>query len=247
MKSWHPLILLAPLAILALAVVGFLALDTGPAHAPDEERGAFRGCTAEETATQTAYEALPTPTPFGYEITSDDLNRLSREQAGTPFVGSLCDFLVVASAEQESQALADCPGNRTVIGGPDASSPVFVESELNGAEVWTQILCDGTPIIAYGPDGRRAYYREETTVFARNASRQHLSVVDIQGHPALIILPPIQLGTWFFHVIERLPSSSAPGILLTGGMAHSLDDALQKATNALNHRPLSPTRPDRTP
>jgi hypothetical protein len=228
MRSRRSLILLALLLLVSLAALGFLALDTDKAHAPSFEAD-FRGCAPEEAATEAALAAVPTPTPFGPDISNAILNQ---PENATPFLGRLCDFVVGAS-EDEGLPNSSCPGELSFLGGPDARNPTFVDSELNGPGVTEQVLCDGTPVATYGEGGRRIYFQDEASVYANATPRERLRVIEVDGHAVLVILPRTNPGTYFFHAILRPSSESQPGILMAA-FTHEYEAVIAKVRAALS-------------
>jgi hypothetical protein len=220
--------LLTLLLLLALALLAFLALDTDDADAPAGEPD-FSGCDPDEAATEAALAAIPTPTPLGPDLSIDELNR--PEQAG-PFVGKLCDFEIVAT-EDEAKSTEVCRGEISFISTHDSANPRFVDSELNSTGLSEQVLCDGTPIAVYGESGRSVYFLGAARVYAGDTPRERLRVAEVDGHPVLIILPPQNPATYFFHAIERLANGTNPGILLAGGNATTYEETIEKARAAL--------------
>ena len=149
------LIIFISVVIAAVALVVYLSSDSKPGG--ESETRSFRGCTAEESATQQAEELVPTPTQIlPGRISAEELNRLSREQAGTPFVGKLCDFEIVASLG-DILPRQYCKSEVTQLGG-ESGKPI-IDSELNGRTVFEQTLCEGTPVASRGQIGTRAYFK----------------------------------------------------------------------------------------
>jgi hypothetical protein len=118
MRRRRSFIFLALLLPVSLAALAFLAFDTNKAHAPSSQ-AAFRGCSPQEASTESTLVAVPTPTPFGPDISNAILNQ---PENASPFVGRLCDFAIVAT-EDEAQPETYCEGDVSFVGGPDARNP----------------------------------------------------------------------------------------------------------------------------
>jgi hypothetical protein len=243
MKSRRALLLLIPILALIVAALAFLALDTGPAHAPDDggQRSPFHGCTPEEAATRDAVNLIPTPTQYG-RSGPDPLYGL--RTPNPTFTGRLCDFVLVADPE-EANVWKQCTGVRTFYGG-DSDMPSPVASELNWNETTGQFICDGTPTAVWRESVSRTYFYEEPTVYV-GLPREGIIVTAIVGYPVVIGQPIANPGTFYYHVLIRLPTGERPGILLSGTGEATLANTITRIRLALHDSPQTPTYPTIVP
>jgi hypothetical protein len=240
MKSRRAILLLIPILALIVAALAFLALDTGPAHAPNDggQRSPFRGCTPEEAATRDAVNLIPTPTQYG-RSGPDPLYGL--RTPNPTFTGRLCDFVLVADPE-EANVWKQCTGVRTFYGG-DSDMPSPVPSELNWDDTRGQFICDGTPTAVWSEEARRIYFSDEPAVYL-GLPREEIAVLEIDGYPVLIGQPPINPSTQAFHALLRLPTANKPGILVSGAGKQKLVDTIEFVRAVLRDSlepPASPT------
>jgi hypothetical protein len=214
-------------AITLLPIAAFILLrDTG---GNDDSPRVQRVCSPADAAVEATAAARPTATPVGPKIDYDEFNRLARENVSRPFVGMLCGFEIVATAD-EALPQKYCRG--TVTGRDSHSAPLTpLPSELNKPGLREQGVCDDTEVFSTYGNARRNYFRDTPKLnFAVN--RELLRVIDVDGHPVLLQLSPSPLGPVFVAVVQRWPEGDKPGILIAL-MAGDPGDAVQQVRKTL--------------
>ena len=180
----------------------------------------------------------------GGEPPADKIQRAMDEEASKPrFTGRLGDFLVVPqNGELPAEAKAfSC-----------ASTPVPVNDALKREELWSDAFanggmgwsCPGKGVIAVnnegggrqapGADGSaqiRSYFASLPLAVRRDAPRDRLELITVEGHPALLErpIPGYPYGKANLAVLERYPDGDRPGIAVFVEMAPSAEAAIKDA------------------
>lgn len=178
------------------------------------------------------------------EPPADKIQRAMEQEAAKPrFSGRLGDFVVVPlNGELPAEAnIFSC-----------ATTPVPVADSLRSEQLWSDAFadgwmgwaCAGKGVVlvnneggargAPGSDGSglaRGYIRSVPLPVARDAPRDRLELITVEGHPALLEhpIPDYPYGTANLVVIERFPEGEEPGIAVFIDMAPSVEAAIKHA------------------
>lgn len=171
---------------------------------------------------------------------------LDADAAKGTFEGDLADFLILDQMGErtEEAAIYDCTGDKQ-------SLPVTDAAVLKNHELWSNAFgaegvgwsCGSDAIRLVNNAGReghggsstvqmiRAYIHDLPMAILRDAPRDRLELIEVEGHPALIEHP---LEGWPYPsanltVIERLPIGDTPGIAVNIHFATSSEEAIALA------------------
>ena len=171
---------------------------------------------------------------------------LDADAAKGEYQGDLGDFLVLPRQDSRSKeaAIYDCTGDKR-------SSPVTDGAVLRNHELWSDAFgadgvgwsCGGDEIHLVnnmGADGLggsstvtiiRAYIHDLPMPILRDAPRDRLKLIEVEGHPALIEHPldGVPYPSANLTVIERLPDGDTPGIAVNVLFAPSSEKAIALA------------------
>ncbi|HXF50642.1 MAG TPA: hypothetical protein VNM43_03045 [Dehalococcoidia bacterium] len=177
--------------------------------------------------------------------------RIAEEDAARPrFTGQIGDFLVLPLTNGELPKEA-----RILSCGDMGSTPVPADANLRNHELWSPAFegigigwsCPGQGVVAVNNETEEAYKEQEVTgdgsqlirgyiravpvLVARDAPRDRLELVTVEGHPGLLEhpVPDLPFGLASLVVIERYPEGDRPGILVAVYSAPSAEAAIEHA------------------
>ena len=176
-----------------------------------------------------------------------DVEALEEDAAQGPFEGELGDFLVLSSSGERTEEanIFSCGSNRD-----EGSAPVASPTVLRRHELWSDAFgadgvgwaCGGEIrlVTKAGPDGQgvanplqmmRGYIDAVPMPILRDAPRDRLELIELEGHPALIEHPAegAPSSGASLTVIERFPDGDVPGIALSVTSAASSEEAIELA------------------
>jgi len=171
--------------------------------------------------------------------------KMGEEAAKTRFTGRMGEFLVLPLGEDAGANVFGCAGNQPM-------TQVLPGDELAGAELWSPAFTDGgvgwacpeegivivnneggDGHVAYG-DGSalsRAYINALPIPLIRDAPKERLELITVEGHAALLERPvdgyPYAKAN--LAVLERAPSGEAQGIVVFVEFAPSAEAAVKHA------------------
>ena len=184
----------------------------------------------------------PTSTPESLALV---VERAMCEERDKPrFVGTLGDFRVAPRGDPPPEArIFSC-----------ASTQVSDREVMRGHELWAAPFepgglgwaCPDGQIILVNNEGdyrksthdallARGYFSSLPLVLMRDAPRDRLEIISVEGHPALLErpIPGYPYGVANLAVIERYPTADSPGIMVAIEMAPSVDAAIELAASVM--------------
>ena len=165
---------------------------------------------------------------------------MDEDAAKGRFTGELGDFVVYETVQPDVEFVT-CP----------ASIPVTDRTVLEDHELWSDALgptgigwaCPGGEIVGVNNEGlehrptfmslRKFYFNSLPVPLIRDAPRDRLELIEVEGHPAILRHPldvaPLPHATASLAVIERFPEGDVPGIVVFVDYAPSVDEAIALA------------------